>query len=232
MTPPQPDGPAEPGSVGPAAVPDDVAAAKDALRSLVRERRRARPAADRDAAADALAARALDIPEIVALLKNLDDPRGRGCVAAYASFGTEPGTAPLRATLTAAGVGVLLPVIRDDGGLDWAWDRDDLAAGRVSPGIPEPTGAIAGSGGAGLVANGCVVLLVPALALDPEGCRIGKAGGFYDRLLNELASVAPADRPLTVGVVHDDDVVDRVPVQPHDRTVDAVLTPSRYLDLR
>jgi 5-formyltetrahydrofolate cyclo-ligase len=76
------------------------------------------------------------------------------------------------------------------------------------------------------------VLLAPALGADLAGHRIGKAGGFYDRLLAGLDRHAPARRPLVVAVVHDDDVVDHVPTEPHDRGVDAILTPTRYLDLR
>ena len=156
----------------------------------------------------------------------------RSCVAAYASYGTEPGTAPLRAAFAAAGVHVLLPVIRADGALDWAWDLDDLGSGTVSPGIPEPSGEAVGHGAGALIELGVRVLLTPALGVDLAGHRMGKAGGYYDRLLAELDEVAPDERPLVVAVVHDDDVVDAVPVEPHDRAVDAILTPTRYLDLR
>jgi 5-formyltetrahydrofolate cyclo-ligase len=123
-------------------------------------------------------------------------------------------------------------VIRDDGDLDWAWDRGDLGPGAVSPGIPEPTGEIVGRGASGLVALGVRVLFAPALGVDLAGHRIGKAGGYYDRLLADLDTAAPAYRPLVVAVVHDDDLVETVPVQAHDRAVDAILTPTRYLDLR
>jgi len=152
------------------------------------------------------------------------------CIAAYASYGTEPGTALLRAALAAAGVGVLLPVIRDDGDLDWAWDHDDLGAGTVSPGIPEPTGDVVGRGAAGLAALRCRVLLAPALGVDLAGHRIGKAGGYYDRLLADLDTVG--ERPLVVAVVFDDDIVESIPAQAHDRAVDAILTPTRYIDVR
>jgi 5-formyltetrahydrofolate cyclo-ligase len=127
---------------------------------------------------------------------------------------------------------VLLPVIGDDGGLDWAWDNGDLGSGSVSPVVPEPTGEIVGRGATGLVALHCRVLLAPALGVDLAGHRIGKAGGYYDRLLAGLGRHSPAHRPLVVAVVHDDDVVDHVPTEPHDRGIDAVLTPTRYLDLR
>ncbi len=225
-----------------------LVAAKNLVREQLRARRRGRTAAARSTAADGIARHALAIPELAALLVDTRDRMsatlnasataeasgraGSPSVAAYASYGTEPGTAALRATLSEASVGVLLPVVRDGGDLGWAWDRDDLGAGVVSPGIPEPTGEIVGRGASGLVAMGVRVLFAPALGVDLAGHRIGKAGGYYDRLLADLDTAAPADRPLVVAVVHDDDVVEILPVQAHDRAVDAILTPTRYLDLR
>jgi len=75
------------------------------------------------------------------------------------------------------------------------------------------------------------VLLVPALAVDGAGHRIGKAGGFYDRLLADRERLAPAARPLVVAVVHDDELLDAIPTEPHDERVDAVVTPRRYVVL-
>ena len=201
---------------------------KSVLREQIRARRRARTESQRADVDSALAERMLEIPDVTAVLH---DPT-RGCVAAYASYGTEPRTSALRTVFARAGGGVLLPVIRDDGGLDWAWDRDDLGDGAVSPGIPEPTGLVAGHGLEGLVQLGCRVVLAPALAADLQGSRIGKAGGYYDRLLTGLDELAPDQRPHVVAVVHDDEVVDLIPTQPHDRRVDAILTPTRYLPLR
>ena len=198
---------------------------KSVLREQIRARRRARTESQRADVDSALAERMLEIPDVTAVLH---DPT-RGCVAAYASYGTEPRTSALRTVFARAGVGVLLPVIRDDGGLDWAWDRDDLGDGAVSPGIPEPTGLVAGHGLEGLVQLGCRVVLAPALAADLQGSRIGKAGGFG---LIVVGTHGRDQRPHVVAVVHDDEVVDLIPTQPHDRRVDAILTPTRYLPLR
>jgi 5-formyltetrahydrofolate cyclo-ligase len=203
-----------------------VAATKAALREQLREVRRARVPDEREATAYGLVVQVLAIPE-VGRLRGL----ATGCAAAYASFGTEPGTGPLRAALAEAGIAVLLPVIRDDGGLDWAWDHDDLAAGAVRPGIPEPTGDVVAHGLDGLVALGARVLLVPALAVDRAGHRIGKAGGFYDRLLADRRGLDPSSRPHVVAVVHDDEMLDVIPTEPHDERVDAVVTPQRYVVL-
>jgi 5-formyltetrahydrofolate cyclo-ligase len=85
---------------------------------------------------------------------------------------------------------------------------------------------------ADLVALGCRVVLAPALAVDVHGNRIGKAGGYYDRFLAGLDDLHPAQRPVVVAVLHDDELVDDVPATAHDRPVDAVLTPTRYHRLR
>jgi 5-formyltetrahydrofolate cyclo-ligase len=65
------------------------------------------------------------------------------------------------------------------------------------------------------------VVLVPALAVDPAGNRLGRGGGSYDRALAR----ARADAAL-VAVLHDGEMVERVPVQPHDIPVGAALLPG------
>jgi 5-formyltetrahydrofolate cyclo-ligase len=204
------------------AVPvDDL---KNELRGRIRASRRARDESERDEVDRRLALRVGEIPEVAALV----DGSAHGCVAAYASYGSEPRTGRLRQLLGLSGVRVLLPVIRDDGELDWADDGGPLHEDGVSKGIPEPSSDVVASGMPGLVALGCRVILAPALAVDVDGHRIGKAGGYYDRLLAGLDHVAPAERPRVVAVVHDDEVLDAIPVAAHDRAVDAVLTPSGF----
>ena len=197
---------------------------KSELRGRIRASRRARDETSRDEVDRLLALRVGDIPEVAALVAGAVE----GCVAAYAAYGTEPRTGRLRALLELSGVRVLLPVIRDDGGLDWADDGGPLHEDGVSKGIPEPSTDVVASGMPGLVAVGCRVILAPALAVDVDGHRIGKAGGYYDRLLAGLDHLDPAERPRVVAVVHDDEVLDAIPVADHDRSVDAVLTPSGY----
>ncbi|MFN7137754.1 MAG: 5-formyltetrahydrofolate cyclo-ligase [Limisphaerales bacterium] len=64
--------------------------------------------------------------------------------------------------------------------------------------------------------------LVPALAFDPLGNRLGRGRGFYDRL---LAAVSGAK----CGVAFDEQILSKVPVEPHDIPVDYVLTPTRWI---
>lgn len=201
---------------------------KSALRERLRAGRRTLDEAARDEVDRLLALRVGEVPGIAELVA---DPSS-GCVTAYAAYGTEPRTGRLRALLALSGVRVLLPVIREDGQLDWAEDGDAFTEDGVSKGIPEPTSSVVATGMAGLVAAGCRVVLAPALGVDGRGNRIGKAGGYYDRLLAGLDDVAPEQRPLVVAVVLDDEVVESVPAEAHDRPVDAVLTPSGFRRLR
>jgi 5-formyltetrahydrofolate cyclo-ligase len=62
------------------------------------------------------------------------------------------------------------------------------------------------------------LVLVPALAADREGCRLGRGGGYYDRTLPLTATEVPL-----VVVLNDEELVDELPAEPHDRRVTAAL---------
>jgi len=193
----------------------ETTAVKAAFRDRIRAQRRARTAAERAAAARALVSIVLELPEIQAA----------HCVALYAATPTEPQTAPLRETLRHLGVSVLLPLVRA-GGLEWGWDTGDELVPAAGLGGPEPAGPSLGSHGV-LAAD---VVLVPALAVDTLGTRLGQGGGHYDATLPML------DRGVPVfAVVHDDEVLDAsvepLPSQEHDVPVDGALTPLRCLRL-
>jgi 5-formyltetrahydrofolate cyclo-ligase len=137
-------------------------------------------------------------------------------VAAYLGVGTEPATMPLVSSLHAAGVHVLLPVIHENE-LDWALFRgpEELTAGPL--GISEPTGPRLGAS-APATAD---VVLVPALAADPAGHRLGRGRGYYDRALSVIS--APV-----VAVLYDHELVAVVPTEPHDRPINGVLRPAGF----
>jgi 5-formyltetrahydrofolate cyclo-ligase len=126
---------------------------KGQWRADIATRRRARPAAERQTAALALAARVLELPAL----------SSARTVAAYVSLPTEPGTGPLLAALRDRGIRVLLPVLLADKDLDW------VDAG----GAPLGVRAIADAD----------VVVCPAMAVDADGARLGKGGGSYDRAL-------------------------------------------------
>ncbi|WP_067275973.1 5-formyltetrahydrofolate cyclo-ligase [Streptomyces jeddahensis] len=161
-----------------------------------------------------LAGRALELPEL----------SGARTVAAYVSVGSEPGTRALLDALHARGVRVLLPVLLADNDLDWAvYEGADSLVGVRHPGkieLLEPAGARLGPD-AVLEAD---AVLLPGLAVDARGMRLGRGGGSYDRVLGRLER-AGAD-PALVVLLYDSEVVEHVPEEPHDRPVHAVVTPS------
>jgi 5-formyltetrahydrofolate cyclo-ligase len=146
--------------------------------------------------------------------------RGPRRVAAYVAVGVEPNTRTLIDGLSAAGCDVLLPVLLPDGDLDWArfTGHDRLAPGRL--GILEPIGARLGVS----AVLDCDVLVTPALAVDAHGVRLGRGGGSYDRVLRR--TMAATTRPWSIALLFDGESGVPLPVEPHDRAVDAAATPS------
>lgn len=137
--------------------------------------------------------------------------QGAGAVAAYVSVGSEPSTGALLAGLT--GTPVLLPVLLPGGDLDWAVWKDDVRP--AARGLLEPAGPRLGPGA---IAD-CGLVVVPALAVDRHGRRLGRGGGSYDRALVRA-------RGLAVALLYDGELVDALPDEAHDVPVAAVATPS------
>lgn len=191
----------------------NLTAAKAAMRARIRAERRTHTPEQRRANALALTSVVMELPEVQAAT----------CVAVYASMPSEPGTTPLRTALAAAGLRILLPIVLSDGRLDWAEDRGPLRPVRGLGG-PEPTGPRLGL----TAIRDAHVVLVPALAVDTLGHRLGQGAGYYDRVLAMLSPTVPV-----IAIVHDGEVLDAavepIPVEPHDRPVDAVATPRRCL---
>ncbi|MEU4998225.1 5-formyltetrahydrofolate cyclo-ligase [Streptomyces sp. NPDC021622] len=169
---------------------------------------------DAQEAAAVLAERALELPELA----------GARTVAAYVSVGSEPGTRALLDALHARGTRVLLPVLLADNDLDWgAYDGEGSLervqhTGKIE--LLEPSGPRLGPDA---VTEADAVLL-PGLAVDERGMRLGRGGGSYDRVLARLER-AGAD-PALVVLLYDAEVVARVPAEGHDKPVHAVVTPS------
>jgi len=183
---------------------------KTALRDQLLTTRNRRSLAEVGQAARAIAGHLLAAPEV----------RRAASVAAYVSIGTEPGTTELLDALVAAGKRVILPVLQPDNDLDWAVFRGTGTHNNLAParrGLLEPVGERLGPEA---IAT-CDVVLVPGLAVDPTGMRLGRGGGSYDRALGRV----PVGTPVVV-LLYDGEVVERVPADGHDRPVTAVVTPS------
>jgi len=140
-----------------------------------------------------------------------------GTVAAYYSVGTEPDTRGLIFALWKRGSYVILPVLLPDGDLDWASYEgpDSLAPG--PRGLLQPVEPVRGPG---TVARADIVL-VPALAVDVFGHRLGRGGGSYDRALARVGAQVP-----TIALLYDSELLPSVPVAAHDQPVRVVARPG------
>ncbi|MFD3529950.1 5-formyltetrahydrofolate cyclo-ligase [Streptomyces sp. NPDC058664] len=141
-------------------------------------------------------------------------------VAAYVSVGREPGTRALLDALHARGVRVLLPILLPDNDLDWAVYEGPERLARAGRGLLEPVGPRLGPD----AVCAADAVLLPGLAVDGRGMRLGRGGGSYDRVLARLTR-AGVD-PALVVLLYADEVVARVPEEPHDHPVHAVVTPE------
>jgi 5-formyltetrahydrofolate cyclo-ligase len=143
---------------------------------------------------------------------------GLGTVAAYVPLPTEPGGPQLPDALAAVCGRLLLPVLRADLDLDWAQYAGALV--RAGRGLREPAGPRLGPG----AVAGADLVIVPALAVDRRGVRLGRGRGFYDR---SLTGRNPGAR--LIAMVRDVEFVDELPAEPHDVAMTHALTPERGL---
>jgi 5-formyltetrahydrofolate cyclo-ligase len=185
----------------------ELAAAKAALRAELLAARRTLTAEQRAAAGRGLRDAVLGLPEI----------QMAGTVAAYYSVGTEPDSRGLIFALWKRGTYVLLPLLRPDGDLDWASYEgpDSLTAG--PRGLLEPTEPPRGV----TAITSADLVIVPALAADVSGARLGRGGGSYDRALARVGPAIP-----TVALLYDGELRDQVPSGPHDVAVRAAALPA------
>lgn len=166
--------------------------------------------------------RAVAAAQVQAVLLDLIRRYRPACVAGYVPVGGEPGGPDLPEALQSAlppHGALLLPVLQPDLDLDWA-EYTGPGSLTVGPrGLREPLGrrlGVTALGQADLV-------VVPAVAVDRRGMRLGRGGGSYDRALARLDGV------LTVALLHDGELLGRVPAEPHDRPVRAAIAPAEGL---
>jgi 5-formyltetrahydrofolate cyclo-ligase len=183
--------------------PVSDAASKDALRHQVLQGRQQRGAEQRLMVADAIAAHLL-----AAAFTQVDR------IACHLSMGTEPGTGPLITGLLKRGVEVIVPVTKSETHeLQWVV-FDPAAPLRLSSiGVPEPDGPRLGSDALAEAA----LVIVPAMAVDHGGNRLGRGAGYYDRALE------PVTAPVCA-VVHANELMESVPHEAHDVTVQMAVT--------
>lgn len=176
-------------------------------------------AARRSVADDVRAAEARSLSEHVDVVVT-----SGSTVCAYVPVNAEPGSLELLDVLLRRAGRVLLPVARTDAAdtplpLRWAEYRPGHLVtarfGLLEPAEPWlPASALADAD----------LVLVPALAVDRHGVRLGRGRGFYDRSLPGRNRGAQL-----VAVVRDEELVDELPCEPHDVRVTHALTPGSGL---
>lgn len=153
-------------------------------------------------------------PQLTQQVADLIDSLGAKRVASYHPMQREPSLRFINARLRAQG-DLVLPAIA---GETLQWQRaDGLIDG--PHGTKSPTGPLIGLEEVDL-------LLIPALAVDKSGIRLGRGGGFYDRALGktEPQELKRTDRPLRVAVIYSDELVSNLPHEAHDIKVHAAVS--------
>ncbi|MCL3817784.1 5-formyltetrahydrofolate cyclo-ligase [Aeromicrobium wangtongii] len=178
---------------------------KTSARAELLARRRLMTDAERADAAEAIAAHLLATPLVARATR----------VACYLSMPTEPGTGPLVSALHERGVEVLVPISEADHTLDWVALDPSAPVTRTALGIPEPEGPRLGADALAM----CSVVIVPALAVDHAGHRLGRGAGYYDRALAGVTAPVCA-------VVFTHELLAEVPHEPHDVRVQMAVTPA------
>jgi 5-formyltetrahydrofolate cyclo-ligase len=195
---------------------DNSAADEAAILLAKREARaRARQARDgveqteRRAAAHELAYVLLALPELLTAR----------VILAYAALPNELDPAPAIWRLRKRGVRIAYPRIESPGVLGMHFVDHEMEL------VPGPFGLAQPSEHAPHVAHDLIdAIILPGVAFDEQGTRLGYGGGYYDRLL-------PMCRPecARVGVAFDGQVLAHIPVEEHDACVDVVVTPARII---
>jgi 5-formyltetrahydrofolate cyclo-ligase len=180
---------------------------KAVLRKQLLKARSARSPDDRREAGRLIRDALLSLPEL----------QMAGTVAAYYSVGAEPDTRGLVYAVWKRGTYVLLPLLQPDGDLDWASYEgpDSLITG--PRGLQEPKEKPRGPD----AITRADVVLVPALAVDHAGNRLGRGGGSYDRALARVGPLIPV-----IALLYDAELLGHLPAEPHDTPVRAVVRPE------
>ena len=184
---------------------------KAELRREAMARRDALPAEARKAAADAIAARKFPIAIVPGAI-----------VSGFMPLKSEINPLPLLQKLAEAGAQLALPAIAGRGKplamRAWAWG-EPLDRGQWGIREPKPTAADVAPD----------ILLVPLLAFDRAGHRIGYGAGYYDMTIAALRALKPV---TAIGIGFAAQEIPAVPTTPRDARLDLVLTESEVIDLR
>lgn len=195
----------------PAMHADPIARRKDALRLIGRARRKSLTRADHVAMDRRIC------ETLAAKVRSL----GVSCLAAYVAFDGEPDLSAALRELEQGGLRLALPALDDDGASmrlrSW---RDGAPMHRNRYGISEP------AAGAEIALAEVDMILLPLVAYDAAGTRLGMGSAYYDRFLHDRAR---DDRPLRVGVAYSTQQLDQIPRQAWDIPMHALVNERGWL---
>ncbi|HND34781.1 MAG TPA: 5-formyltetrahydrofolate cyclo-ligase [Myxococcota bacterium] len=159
---------------------------------------------------------AAHIPEVGAPLREHPIWFGATCIAAYISMPGEPPTAGLIAAARTLHKIIVLPRIVNRDHLELhRWEGEPLRPGAFGIGEPAPHSPA-------VAPEQVDLFLVPGLAFDRSGGRLGMGKGYYDRLL----AGSPGFR---VGICWEWQLLPEIPMEPHDQRMQAICTEHRLL---
>jgi 5-formyltetrahydrofolate cyclo-ligase len=149
--------------------------------------------------------------ELTTLVSDLG-VRRIGC---YLSFGSEPPTREFITTVKEAGIIVACPRIETDGSMVFA--ELGQSTEQTKLGFEQPLGQE-------VPKSDLELLVIPALAIDETGDRLGRGAGYFDRYLQNYLGI-------TVGMIYESEFVSKLPTQGHDEPVNWVVTPTKTIAL-
>jgi 5-formyltetrahydrofolate cyclo-ligase len=190
---------------------DPTARRKDELRLIGRARRRSLAGGDHAK----MDQRICEI--LTAKVRSL----GMGCLAAYVAFDAEPDLSAALLELEQDGLRLALPALEDHGAsmrlLGW---HSSASMRRNRYGIPEP------AAGAEIPLAEVDMILLPLVAYDATGTRLGMGSAYYDRFLHDRAR---DERPLRVGVAYAAQQLEHIPRQDWDIPMHALVNERGWL---
>lgn len=188
----------------------DVSSAKAEMRRSIRAARRGIGEAERESAALA----------VMRKLMLLDRMVNAKLVLAYNPMKYELDVTPAVRALRGRGVKVAFPLCIEDGGLRLFVPKDESSFRTGAYGIMEPDPGLCSE----VSADELDAIILPAIGFDPQCRRLGQGGGYYDRLLAKTHC-------FTAAVGFDCQLIERVPCEETDKTVDVVVTPRGILSV-
>jgi len=182
---------------------------KPAVRDELKARRRAIPAERREQCSIAIAQRTLDLPEW----------KDAQVIFLYVAMGSEVQTRRLIEAALQQEKTLLLPRVIKAGILEAVPVSDpDVGLSPGKFGIPAPNDERVHAW-----SKPIDLVIAPGVAFTPDGHRLGQGGGYYDRFLEHH----PCKHIF--GLAYDEQVLDKLPLEPHDIKINGVVTPTRVI---